>query len=74
MRFFVLDKMALAGVKNTAQRSEIIKYLKANKSFILKNDVLTRGRKLSFICLYFGFGIYRALVKQNVKRNKKRYE
>lgn len=74
VRFFVLDKMALAGVKNTEQRSKIIKYLKANKSFILKNDVLTMGRKLSFISLYFGFGIYRALVKQNVKRNKKRYE
>lgn len=74
VRFFVLDKMALAGVKNTEQRSKIIKYLKANKSFILKNDVLTMGRKLSFISLYFGFGIYRALVKQNAKRNKKRYE
>lgn len=74
-RFYVLDKMMISdGNYDHSLEKEYIDFLKKNKKFILKCDVFTRARRISFLILLFSVPLYRKVVRYNNNRNKAVYD
>lgn len=62
--FDVLDKMAISNEKNfNEQRESIKRFLYSNFTFVMKNHVFTKGRKLSMLALRVNDSCYNALAK-----------
>lgn len=63
--FIVLDKLVLSDKTEEAKNisKSIRKFLLNNFSFIMSNDRLTKGRKISLIFLLFGTTMYKLPVK-----------
>lgn len=62
--FIVLDKIVLSEHwQQFAERKDIVRYLKHNRQFILKNQTFTRGRKLAFLGLLLNIRLYRQATK-----------
>lgn len=74
-RFYILDKMMLSdGNYDHSIEKEYVKFLKKNKRFILRCDIFTKGRRLSFVILLFSTSLYRKVVRYNANRNKALHE
>lgn len=70
-RFYMLDKMAISdGNYDKTREKEYIKFLKKNRMFILKNDVFTKGRRISFIALLISRDLYFKIVRKNTEKAK----
>lgn len=62
--FIVLDKIVLSEHwQQFEERKDIVRYLKRNRQFILKNQTFTRGRKLAFLGLLLNIRLYRQATK-----------
>lgn len=69
-RFYVLDKMMLSDESyDHKAEKEYVAFLKANKSFILKSNLFTKGRKLSFAAMLISIKLYRKVVRYYTYRN-----
>ncbi len=67
--FLVLDKLLLSGeLKNYNRGHELIRFLRKNFRFILKNDVFTRNRKIAMCALMISVPLYRKFV--SAQRNQ----
>lgn len=70
-RFYMLDKMMLCDSEyDHVREKEYIKFLRKNFCFILKNDVFTKGRKLSFLALLINIKLYKIIVRYKVRKDK----
>ncbi|MDU5335237.1 glycosyltransferase family 2 protein [Enterococcus sp.] len=62
--FDVLDKMALSDEKGMKEsRKQIVNFLRSNFTFVMKNSVFTKSRKLSMIALMISNSCYDLLAK-----------
>ena len=69
-RFYVLDKMMLSDEPYDYKLEEnYINFLKVNRNFILKSNLFTKGRKLSFVALLVSVKLYRKVVRYHTHRN-----
>lgn len=63
--FLVLDKIMVSkNWRTIAVRKKIILFLKKNWRFIIKNNRLTKGRKLAFLALVINEVLYRQIILQ----------
>ncbi len=65
-RFFVLDKLMLVenlDTKEKALAKKLAKELRRHPLLVLEGDHFTNGRKIAFLTLYLGTGIYRQCVR-----------
>lgn len=66
-RFFVLDKLMLLermGEEEKQLVKQLAGYLKKHPLLILEGDHFTKGRKMAYLTLFFGMGIYRKCVRR----------
>lgn len=58
--FLVLDKIVNANMENkVSETKEIVKYLRSNFSFIMKNSIFTKNRKISMLLLMISIKLYK---------------
>lgn len=71
--FIVLDKIMNSNAENKiSETKEIVRYLKSNYKFIMKNSIITRNRKISMVFLMVSLKLYKVLsIIQNNLINKK---
>ena len=70
-RFYILDKMMLSDGNYDHQiEKEYIDFLKSHRSFIFRNKVFTRNRKVAFGALLISPSLYRMMVRYNTRKNK----
>lgn len=70
-RFCILDKMMVSDGNYDYQiEKECIAFLKSYQSFIFRNKVFTRNRKVAFGALLISPSLYRKIVRFNTKKNK----
>lgn len=69
--FVVLDSMIKS---NHVIDKKVVKYLRKNIMVILKNDCFTKGRKFSAIALFINKNLYKVVLKQFLKRERKLYD
>ncbi|OJG45055.1 glycosyl transferase, group 2 family protein [Enterococcus hermanniensis] len=57
--FLVLDKIVNANLENQiSETKEIVRYLRSNFSFIMKNSIFTKNRKISMLLLMISVRLY----------------
>ncbi|MCC4122244.1 glycosyltransferase [Enterococcus faecalis] len=61
--FLVLDKILISNASKEKETKQIVRYLRKNFIFIMKNKVFTKSRKLSMILLMFGLPFYKIPIK-----------
>lgn len=62
--FFVLDKLIVAQGDNRELETKIVKFLRKNFMFIMKDDCFTNGRKLAMCALMLNVKLYGFIVKK----------
>lgn len=69
--FLVLDRMLMSDNINKTEMKKLVKHIRGNYSFILKNKHLTAHRKIATSILMISTGLYkRVVILQNSKKNK----
>lgn len=68
----VLDKLLMSNNKFLSERKKIVKFIRNNFSFIMKNDYFTRNRKISVILLQLNVNLYRVAAYLEYSKNKTR--
>lgn len=64
--FLVLDKIVAADAMDLPEMKTIVKYLRSNFMFIMKNNIFTKSRKISMLLLLFSVHLYKLPV--NLRR------
>ena len=65
-RFFVLDKLMLLETMDAEKKAlakRLAKELKKHPLLVLEGDHFTNGRKIAYLTLFLGTGIYRQCVR-----------
>lgn len=67
--FFVLDKMCrAANFKDKAGRKRVVKFLRKNCWFIIKNKSFNTSRKIAMLLLMINVNLYKILARMQAKR------
>lgn len=70
-RFYMLDKMMLCDSEyDHVREKEYVEFLRKQSRFILKNDVFTKGRRISFLALLINIKLYKRIVRYKVRKDK----
>ena len=72
-RFFVLDKLMLLETMDAEKKAlakRLAKELKKHPLLVLEGDHFTNGRKIAYLTLFLGTGIYRQCVVHCYRKRK----